>query len=79
MFQEIYIIDQDDKLITILREMFKADKTFKFKNVKTQNLDVALKNIPELIIINEDFLDIEVSKLCKNIRKNVPKTWKCFK
>lgn len=70
MFQEIYIIDEDDMLITKMREMFKADKTFKFKNVKTKNLDIALKNIPELIIINEDFLDVDLIKLCKSIRKN---------
>lgn len=70
MFQEIYIIEQEDKMTTFLKELFKLDKNFKFKNVKTQKLDIALKNIPELIIINEDSLDVDLKEICKTIRND---------
>ena len=51
MIQEIYIIDDDEASIHIFRELFKEDKEFKFIEVKTEEIDRALKNIPFLIII----------------------------
>ena len=52
MIQEIYIIDDDDSSIVIFRELFKEDKDYKFISVKSEQIDIALKNIPSLIIIN---------------------------
>ena len=49
MVNEVYIIDDDDSSIVIFRELFKDDDEFKFISVKTQDIDVALKNIPSLI------------------------------
>ena len=45
MFQEIYIVDNENTLITELRQIFKEDKLYKFKNIDPNNLDDALKNI----------------------------------
>ena len=70
MFQEIYIIDCENELAMLLREKFEKEKTFRFKNIKPCNLDVALKNIPDLIIVNEQSIDMDVIELCKKIRKN---------
>lgn len=70
MFQDIYIIEEEDKMAKILKEFFKLDKKFKFKSVKTKDLEKALKNIPELIIINEDSLDIDLKEICKKIRND---------
>ena len=70
MLQEIYIIDDNLDLINILKELFKDEKEYCFKSVKTQDIDIALKNIPSLIIINEDNIDREIVELCMNIRKN---------
>ena len=44
MIQEIYIIDDDDSSIFIFRELFKEDKEYKFISVKTQDIDIALKD-----------------------------------
>ena len=44
MKQEIYIIDDDDSSIVIFRELFKNDKEYKFISVKSEQIDVALKN-----------------------------------
>ncbi len=70
MVQEIYIIDDDDSSIVVFRELFKNDEDYKFISVKTEQIDVALKNIPSLIIINEDAIDRDVVELCKQIRSD---------
>ena len=74
MVQEIYIIDDDDSSIVIFRELFKNDKEYKFISVKTEQIDVALKNIPSLIVINEDAIDRDVVDLCRKIRKDEDNT-----
>ena len=70
MPQEIYIIDDDDDSIIIFKELFKKDKNFKFKSIKSEQIDVALKNIPSIIIINEDAIDRNVVELCRQIRQD---------
>lgn len=74
MVKEIYIIDDDDSSIVIFRELFKNDTEFKFISVKTEQIDVALKNIPSLIVINEDAIDRDVIELCGKIRKDEDNT-----
>ena len=69
MLQEIYIID-DDHSIVVFKELFKKDKDIKFIAVTTEEIDIALKNIPAMIIINEDAIDRDVVSLCKQIRKD---------
>ena len=68
MTQEIYIIDDDESSLPIFKELFKNDNEFKFIGVKTEEIDVALKNIPFLIIINEDAIDRHVIDVCRKIR-----------
>ena len=70
MLREIYIIDDDDESVIVFNELFKHDLEYKFINVKTHQIDVALKNIPSLIIINEDAIDRDVIELCKKIRND---------
>ena len=70
MIQEVYIIDDDDESVIVFNELFRNDKEYKFINVKTHQIDVALKNIPSLIIINEDAIDRDIIELCKKIRSD---------
>ena len=70
MVNEVYIIDDDDTSIVIFRELFRDDKEYRFISVKTKQIDIALKSIPSLIIINEDAIDRDVIELCRNIRKD---------
>lgn len=70
MINEVYIIDDDDSSIVIFRELFREDKEYKFISVKTNQIDIALKNIPSLIIINEDAIDRDVIEICRKIRKD---------
>ena len=68
MTQEIYVIDDDESSIPIFKELFRNDKEFKFIGVKTEQIDITLKNIPFFIIINEDSIDRDIISLCKQIR-----------
>lgn len=70
MAKEIYIIDDGEELIKVTEELFKREKKFKFKKVNTENIDDALKNIPSLIMINEDRIDENIIEICKKIRLN---------
>lgn len=70
MVQEIYIIDDDDSSILVFRELFKKDKEFKFISIKSHEIDKALKNIPSIIIINEDAIEVDTLALCRKIRND---------
>ena len=71
MVHEIYIIDNNNELIENLNESFKRElDEFNFKTVQTSEIEVALKNIPSLIIIDEDTTDVNIVEFCKSIRSN---------
>ena len=70
MIQEIYIIDDDESSVLVFRELFKNDPEYKFISVTSDKIKVALKNIPSIIIINEDAIEVDVIDLCDKIRKD---------
>ena len=74
MVKQIYIFDTTIKLLNDLREMFKDDKTFKFRCVESQRIDCVLREIPDLIIINEDNLTDKLDDLCSKIRNDADNT-----
>lgn len=70
MIQDIYIIDNTQNVLNILKQIFKDDVDYQFKSVKTEELNIALKNIPDMIIIDEDTINMNIIDLCKSIREN---------
>lgn len=70
MIQDIYIIDEEDNLYRNLIELFNEEKNLRFKRIQEKDLDIALKNIPSLIIIHEDTLKSSVIDVCNKIREN---------
>ncbi len=70
MVQEVYLIDNDDKIKDKLIKMFKEESNYKFKKAKTNEINTVLRNIPSLIIINEDSMEEDIIKLCNDIRNN---------
>lgn len=70
MVQEIYIIDDDPTLKETLKKLFKVDKEYRFTSVATDKLDIALKNIPSLIIINEDTIKEDLIEMCNKIKQD---------
>ena len=70
MIQEIYIIDDDESSVIVFRELFKNDPEYRFISVTSDQIDIALKNIPSIIIVNEDAIEVNVLDLCKKIRND---------
>ena len=70
MVQDIYIIDDDIETTERLKELFSNEKEYEFQHVKTEEIDIALRNIPSIIIINEDNIDRDIIELCNQIRVN---------
>ena len=71
MIHEIYIIDNNNELINRLKESFKREvDQYNFKNINTLEIEIALRNIPSLIIIDEDATDVNIAEFCKSIRTN---------
>lgn len=70
MVKEIHIIDSENDLIMELRELFEEEKAFRFRNINPDNLDIALKSIPSIIIINEDNIKTDILEMCQKIRQN---------
>jgi len=69
MLQEIYIINdnlEDSNKIEKILE----NENFKIKNFRTEQIDIALKNIPSLIIVDEDNLKKDIIEFCREIRAN---------
>ena len=70
MIQEIYIIDDDESSIMVFKKLFENDPEYKFISVKSEQIDIALKNIPSIIIVNEDAIEVDIIDLCKKIRND---------
>ena len=70
MVNEVYIIDNNTEMVAKIANLFADDPDYIFKHIVTADLSVALRNIPSLIIINEDNLDFDILELCEIIRKN---------
>ena len=68
--QTIYIIDEENELIMELREIFANQKSIRFVQIKTDEIDMALKEIPSLIIINEDSINDSAENICDSIKQN---------
>lgn len=70
MVQEIYLIDNGHQLEEILKKIFKDNKDYRITKVITKDLDIALKNIPSLIIVNEDNVSEDACGICKKIKND---------
>ena len=70
MFQEIYVIDEKEELVNELKEIFKEQENLKFKRITKDEIQLVFRNLPQLIIINDDDTNIDTIELCTKIRQN---------
>lgn len=70
--KNIYVLDREDNLKNDLTEMFKTDKGIKVKKYDLDDFDRILKNIPDILVINEDELSKseDIIEICKKIRSD---------
>ena len=64
----IYLIDNDDEIYKCINKLFQKEKEYKISKAKTNEIDNVLRDIPSLIIINEDGIDEDTIKICDSIR-----------
>lgn len=69
MYQEIYVIEDNDKLTNKLKKIFENEKEYLFINTSPNNV-ANIPTIPDLIIIDEDNISGDVVEVCNCIRKN---------
>ena len=70
MQQDIYIIDDTTKLLEELNQLFKNESNFHFVSTPSDNIDMVLKNIPTMIIIDDDNTNLTALEICQKIRTN---------
>lgn len=70
MIQDIYVIDDKKELIGTLNKLFAGMNQYRFINVRAEELGLALRNIPALIIVDEDNTNVNVIDICNTIRND---------
>ena len=70
MIQDIYVMDDKKELVVLLNQLFAGLNQYRFINIKAEELELALKNIPALIIVDEDNTNRDVIDICNTIRNN---------
>ena len=68
MYQEIYIIEDNGELYKNIKNIFRNEKDYIIKSIETKTLEEDLKNIPDLIIINETGINRSLIEICNLIR-----------
>lgn len=69
MFQEVYVIDEQEELTEELKKIFMDNRKLKFRKIPTKNIDYIFNNLPQLIIINDDTVTKDTIEICTEIRK----------
>ena len=70
--KNIYILDEDNEnaLTNSLKKIMKKEKSIKIKNYKPDDLEDALINIPDLVVINEDNISLDINDVFNKIKEN---------
>lgn len=70
MYQEICVVDEDNKLTEELREIFKKEEILKFRRIPTKEAEMVFRTVPQLIIVNDDTITQDTIELCQKIREH---------
>ena len=66
----IYVVDKEEDLKEKLEEKYKQEKGTKIKKILPEQFESVLKNIPDILVINEDSIEENVIELCKRVRND---------
>ena len=70
MIHEIFVIEDKEDILPVLKDRFKNDKDYNFRSILSDELNEHLLDIPTLFIINEDKIDANSTNIYKAIRSN---------
>ena len=68
MYQEIFIVEDNERLITKLKKIFETEKDYVFNRISSNKISDEIKTIPDLIIIDEDNISEDIIETCNYIR-----------
>ncbi len=68
--KKVYILDEDKEISNSLKQIMKKEKNIDIKRYDCNGLEDALINVPEIFVINEDSLSIDIKKVFKIIKAN---------
>lgn len=68
--QIVYLMSKDKPFEDSLSERFAQKREFKFKKIEVETFDLALKQVPAAIIVDEDELEEDVEELCHKVRSD---------
>ena len=66
----IYVVDKEDDLKEKLEDTFKHEKGTKIKKILPDQFEIVLKNIPDILVFNEDNIEGNIIEYCKNVRND---------
>lgn len=66
----IYVIDEENYIIEPLLKTMQKEKNIKVKKYGVNELEKALINIPDIVIINEDNIGVELKYIFDKIKEN---------
>ena len=73
MKNEIYILDEKNKVSSKIKKTFQKNENFIFKNVTKLTILEEIKNIPDLLILYDDSSE-EILKIYEEIIQNYEST-----
>lgn len=68
--KDIYIIDNTETTLSILKELFHKETDYEFTSLKISEIDIVLRNIPDMIIIDEDTIGVDIIDVCNILRQD---------
>ncbi len=68
--QIVYLMSKDKLFEEGLSERFAQKREFKFKKIELETFDLALKQVPAAIIVDEDELEGDIEELCHKVRSD---------
>ena len=70
MVHDIYVIEKENQIFGSLTDMFSSESDYVIHSAIPEDIDVVLRNIPSIIIINESSIYMNILDLCRTIRSN---------
>lgn len=68
--KSIYVLDKDGKIKLDLEERFKKEQGIKIKKLSQNQIEKGLKNIPDILVIDEDSIEDDILEHIKKIRND---------
>ena len=70
--KHIYVLDEDKEKIIYkaLVQIMEKEKSIKVHNYKISEISEALVNIPDIVVVNEDNINVDMENVFKQIKSN---------